>query len=665
MWSRVIRWVPAGGAMSDPPAIRDGAGNVGDKGAFGTTGLSGRSLTHHLATGVSPPMSGSCAWGYAVPSDNQTLVDIGSMSNRMESHPIPCPASDAGESLSSTRAPGASTARPVGTAGKVLTLDELMAARAQARRDGRRVVQCHGCFDIVHPGHIRHLRQARSLGDILIVSITGDAQVQKGSGRPLIPEELRADNLAALDCVDWVYVEHRPTAAELLDEVCPDVYVKGREYETNNDPRFQAERHAVERHGGRVVFSAGDIVFSSTALIAALEQSVDPYHKRLSQLLETEELSGERLTRLVASFRGKRVVVVGETIIDTYFLCDRPEVAGESPIMTLRPLERRTYDGGAAIIARHLAAMGANPVLVTGLPRNAQGDELRRRLHVEGVEVHAVDLPCDVPEKQRFLVGAQKVMKLDLVDPIALDAARQDQLVSMAAGAAKECASPETGQCDAVIIADFGQGLLSPGVLNRLCRELRPLARIMSGDVSGRRSDLRSMVRMDLLCPSESELRDAMASHHDALPSAAWRLLNETDARAALITMGSEGLVAFQPASTLSTTADGFVTRVTSEHVPALSAHAVDALGCGDALLSAATLTLASGGSLLAAAFIGSVAAATQTQRLGNAVVSATDLRHGIVRVHASHLTYTAPEPAQAGSELRLRTSFAPLRRAL
>lgn len=551
------------------------------------------------------------------------------------------------------------------TRSKVLTHDELLAARDRARREGRRVVQCHGCFDIVHPGHIRHLRQARSLGDLLLVSITGDTQMKKGAGRPLIPEELRADNLAALDCVDWVYVEERPTAAELLDEVRPDVYVKGREYETNADPRFRAEREAVERHNGRVVFSAGDVVFSSTALIAALEHSVDPYHKRLSQLLETDELAGEKLSRLVSSFRGKQVVVVGETIIDTYFLCDRPEIAGESPIMTLRPIERRTYDGGAAIIARHLAAMGAMPVLVTGLPRNAQGEELRRRLTVEGVDVRAVELDGAIPEKQRFLVGPQKVMKLDLVEPIALDAARQDQLVAIAAGAAKECSSPETGQCDAVIIADFGQGLLSPGVLNRLCRELRPVTRIMSGDVSGRRSNLRFMVGMDLLCPSESELRDAFSSHQDALPSAAWRLFDETAATAALVTMGSEGLVAFQPSSNSPPTPDGFVSRVTSDHVPALCAHAVDALGCGDALLSAATLTLASGGSLLAAAFLGSVAAATQTQRLGNTVVSAPDLRHGVARIHTSRLTYATQESVETHNSVRLRTERAPMRQAL
>jgi len=113
---------------------------------------------------------------------------------------------------------------------KILTLEELLCRRDRARTEGRRVVQCHGCFDIVHPGHIRHLRQAKSHGEVLLVSITGDRSFTKRQSSPLIPGDLRAENLAELDCVDWVFVEDRPTAEELLRAVKPDVYVKGREY---------------------------------------------------------------------------------------------------------------------------------------------------------------------------------------------------------------------------------------------------------------------------------------------------------------------------------------------------------------------------------------------------------------------------------------------------
>src|SRR5436190_6921262 len=145
----------------------------------------------------------------------------------------------------------------VRTHSKVLSVEEAARTVRTAQSSGEVVVLCHGCFDIVHPGHIRHLQHAAKLGDRLLVTITGDALMEKGTGRPLIPQELRAENLAALDCVRWVAINPRPTAAELLEIIQPDVYVKGREYEHNHDPRFTLERQIVERHGGRVVFTSG------------------------------------------------------------------------------------------------------------------------------------------------------------------------------------------------------------------------------------------------------------------------------------------------------------------------------------------------------------------------------------------------------------------------
>ena len=529
-----------------------------------------------------------------------------------------------------------------GVRSKICTRDELLRHRAAARAGGRTLVQCHGCFDIVHPGHIRHLRFAKAQGDLLLVTITGDDEVRKGTGRPLIPQELRAENLAELDCVDMVYIEPRATAADLLNEVAPDIYIKGREYATNNDPRFAAERRAVEARGGRVVFSSGDIVFSSTALISALtaesgEGGLDPFHHRLTQLLDDPELSAPRLGGLVGDVRGRRVLVVGETIIDSYVFCDRPNIAGESPVMTLRPVEHRHYDGGAAVIALHAAAMGAVPTLVTALPRSKQAEAVRRRLTAAGVDVRSVTMNTPLPEKQRFLVHAQKVMKLDLVDPLVLDAAAQDELIDVAQEAAAEAPT------DAAIVADFGLGLLGPAVMHRMCDTLRPLVGILSGDVSGRLSGLRDMRRMDLVCPSEDELRDAYRNFGDGLPAVVWAMLNETKTAAAIVTMGPEGLIGFNrlPAPERAPS-DGYATRLRGEHVPALSPHAVDALGCGDALLTAATLSLAAGGTLRAASMLGAIAAAVESRRVGNVPVTATDLRREVQRLHASHVAIDA-----------------------
>ena len=154
--------------------------------------------------------------------------------------------------------------------GVVLTIEAVEAAVRRARAEGQVIVMCHGCFDIVHPGHIRHLQFAASLGDRLVVTITADAAMGKGRGRPLIPEQYRAETLAALRCVDFVAIDPNPTAVENLQLLRPDVYVKGHEYENSRDRRFLAERKVVEACGGRVVLSPGDVIFSSTKLIGAM-----------------------------------------------------------------------------------------------------------------------------------------------------------------------------------------------------------------------------------------------------------------------------------------------------------------------------------------------------------------------------------------------------------
>jgi sugar/nucleoside kinase (ribokinase family) len=134
----------------------------------------------------------------------------------------------------------------------------------------------------------------------------------------------------------------------------------------------------------------------------------------------------------------------------------------------------------------------------------------------------------------------------------------------------------------------------------------------------------------------------------DSLPGVTWKLLQSTGAKAALVTLGAEGLVAFNPLPDAGQGSDQWASRLKGEHVPALCAHAVDSLGCGDALLAAATLALASGGSLLGAAFLGSLSAACQAQRLGNIVVSSSDLRQSVARVHTAQLAYSPSEAIQS-----------------
>ncbi|HRK29961.1 MAG TPA: PfkB family carbohydrate kinase [Tepidisphaeraceae bacterium] len=502
---------------------------------------------------------------------------------------------------------------------KLLSLEDLLNLRQSARADGRTVVHCHGCFDIVHPGHIHHLQYARSLGDMLVVSVTRDTNVNKGVARPLIPDDLRAASLAALECVDAVYLNPDPTAVELLGALQPDIYVKGREYEHNHDPRFLAERDAVTSAGGRIVFSSGDIVYSSTALISQMQRQDAFSDEKLRRFCDEGGLTAASLANTVHRFRGQKVVVIGDYILDRYHFCDATGVAGEAPMMALRSLDRRDYDGGAGVIAAHLAAVGAEPILVTALADDDESRQAEIRLRAAGIEVVASRHRRDLVTKSRFLADETKLFKLDEgaaqpTDSIA-QAAVADQILAAAQGAA------------AVIFADFGYGLITTGLLDQIMPRLRATVPIITADVSGKQATLARFKDVDLLCPTEREMRETLQDFSSGLGAVVAHLLQVTRARHALVTLGKQGLVSFRwPENTPA--ASGY--RLRSDYLPAMSARCVDPLGCGDALLAIASLALATGASIEAAAYLGSAAAGIEVEKLGNVPITTDELMQTI-----------------------------------
>src|ERR1017187_8406734 len=128
----------------------------------------------------------------------------------------------------------------------------------------KKSIMCHGTFDLVHPGHIRHLIYAKSKADILVTSLTTDQHIAKANFRPFVPETLRAMNLAALEIVDYVVIDENPTPLENIAFLQPDYFAKGYEYHKEGvHPKTREEIAALEAYGGEVIFTPGDIVYSS------------------------------------------------------------------------------------------------------------------------------------------------------------------------------------------------------------------------------------------------------------------------------------------------------------------------------------------------------------------------------------------------------------------
>ena len=162
--------------------------------------------------------------------------------------------------------------------GKIVSQDELILLIAREKRDGRRVVFTNGCFDLLHPGHVRCLAEARALGDLLVVAVNSDSSVRgnKGPERPLVPQGDRAEVLAALSSVDYVTIFDEPTPRPLIARVLPSVLVKGADW----GPNEVVGREEVEAAGGQVVSIPLAPGYSTTNLLEKIRKAASPPEKR-------------------------------------------------------------------------------------------------------------------------------------------------------------------------------------------------------------------------------------------------------------------------------------------------------------------------------------------------------------------------------------------------
>ena len=157
----------------------------------------------------------------------------------------------------------------ISTTEKIVSINDLTLAVKRLQKEGKRIVHCHGCFDFLHLGHLRHFKEAKAQGDILIVTVTMDQYINKGPERPFYTVDHRVEMLAALEIIDYICINPWPTAAQTIETIGPDIFVKGAEYSTGNaqqDARFQKEVSAVKKTGGAIYFT-DDIVFSSSKIL--------------------------------------------------------------------------------------------------------------------------------------------------------------------------------------------------------------------------------------------------------------------------------------------------------------------------------------------------------------------------------------------------------------
>ncbi|MEO8732774.1 MAG: PfkB family carbohydrate kinase, partial [Flavobacteriales bacterium] len=480
-------------------------------------------------------------------------------------------------------------------------LNELAARVAELKKTGKRVALCHGCFDLMHLGHIKHFEAAKEAADVLIVTVTPDRFVNKGPGRPVFTEALRMEAIAALEAVDYVALNKWDTAIETITLLKPDLYVKGQDYKDRSKDvtgMIAKEEEAAEKVGGKLYFTE-EIQFSSSNLINA---HFSPLDDNVQEFLADfrAHFDADRVIADLDSLKDLKVLVIGDTIIDEYHYCRPLGKSSKSPTISSILLREEQYAGGVLAIANHVEQYAGSVDLITCL-----GAQDERRAMIEeklapGVERHFFVRPDGpTPIKRRYLDHYLniKLFEVTFMNESPIAGELEAQVIARL--------NERLPHCDLVMVADFGHGMLSKGIIDVLQKSGKYL--VVNAQTNSNNygyNYITKYTRTDYISIDEAELRLPFGAKNDPLEGLIDRLQDITHANEVQITLGQRGSIYRRGSKQWRT--------------PAFATSVKDSVGAGDAVLSVTALCAKQGLDPAIIGLVGNCTGALAVEIIGN-----------------------------------------------
>ncbi|MCB1134730.1 MAG: cytidyltransferase, partial [Chlamydiia bacterium] len=442
---------------------------------------------------------------------------------------------------------------------------------------------------------------AAAEADVVVVTITPDCFVNKGPGRPVFSELLRAEAVCALDCVTAVAINRWPDAVPTIELLRPNVYVKGPDYQHAADDTtggIQREQEAIERCGGRLHIT-DDVTFSSSQLINRHLPTLAP---AMREFLHTysEKHSFREIRTLIESLADLKVLVVGESIIDDYHYCRTLGKSGKEPILAVRFERSETFAGGILAVANHVSALTNHVDVLSFL-----GPEDRYWSFVEGelspsIGKHLLRQTAPTIVKRRFVESypLQKLFEVYIMDG-AEHCPRSSALLC-------ERLQSIASNYDVVIVVDYGHGMLSAPARAMLQEESRFLA--VNTQVNAGNQGFHTISkygRVNFICLSEQEARMDVRHKQRPLQDIALEITQRHSSSCMMMTRGDKGVLTYARTS-------GFA------DVPAFTGSAIDRIGAGDRVLSLSALCAYRGASPETLGLLGNAAGYMAVQTVGH-----------------------------------------------
>ncbi len=483
---------------------------------------------------------------------------------------------------------------------KIKTAEQVREAIDKRPRK-KKVIMCHGTFDVVHPGHVRHLLYAKTKAGVLIASLTADVHIMKGNMRPYVPEDLRAINLAALEMVDYVIVDREATPLKNLALIQPDYFAKGYEYTTGQvHPKTQEEIDVLESYGGEIIFTPGDIVYSSSALLELAPPNIAV--EKLMLLMQGEGVTFKDLRDAMTALKGISAHVVGDTIVDSHTYTSMIGGMTKTPTISVR-FERKTdFVGGAGVVAKHLRAAGAEVTFSTILGNDAYKSFVLDDLASVGVHcMPIIDETRPTTNKNAIVAEGYRLLKVDTLDNRSIS----DKVVEQLRRQIGDTRS------DAVVFSDFRHGIFNRSTIPHFTSAIPSGAfRVADSQVATRWGNILEFEGFDLITPNEREARFALGDQDSVVRPLALELHRRSKCKTVILKCGDRGIITYR-----SDSAEDYRAFFAIE---SFAGQVVDAVGAGDALLAYATLGLVATKNDVIASILGNMAAAIECEHDGN-----------------------------------------------
>lgn len=498
---------------------------------------------------------------------------------------------------------------------KICTTSELLLHIGSYPRKSK-VIMCHGVFDIVHPGHIRHFLYAKNKAPILIASLTSDRYIHKGNDRPHVPEDLRAINLAALEFVDYVIIDDHETPIDSLSIIKPDLFVKGYEYSPSqkNTTKTNEEIDLVRSYGGQILFSPGDFILSSSNIINRTPPNIKV--DKLLLLMNREGINFKDLIDVTQSLSNLKVHVVGDLIIDSYTYGSVIGGQTKTPTISLKFESRLDLVGGAGIVAKHLKSAGADVTLTSVIGNDTLGEFAKKDLINHGVQLsELVDNNRPTTNKNVFIADGYRLLKVDNLDNTSITDDQVSEIMSKISNS----------DADAVIFSDFRHGVFNKRTIPSLIQSIpKGMIKVADSQVASRWGNVMEFSSFDLITPNEKEARFSLGDQDSGIRALANNLYKESKCRTLILKLGNRGILT-TTSSDKQSPDDYFV-------MDSFVDNLVDPVGAGDALLAYATLVMLKTKSGIIASIIGNLAAACECEKEGNEPINPSDI---ISKIHS------------------------------